>query len=264
MTEPTPPPEQPLSDQARARIRAELVEHAQQGRGRRWLVPLGSAAAVALVAGLAWWAVDVGGNERATPPVASQESTSAPASLDPSAPVTATPVQVPGTPQVGTADCETELANVLGGATLAHQVDETSSFWVKGDKFVLCDQLEGRTTVHRALPLIPRDDVSTYAVSTDVLGGRTIRTAGGIVPPGAEEVFDAAYTFPDGHTERATKSTDDQGRTWWRMTYTYDDGGGSELDQPEIEVIMSLSGVQKEYTLEWGPPDTCAQANHGC
>ncbi len=47
------------------------------------------------------------------------------------------------------------------------------------------------------------------------------------------------------------------------MVYVDDDGGGSELDKPEIEVTVSLSGVQKEYTLAWGM-DTCAQANHGC
>ena len=77
--------------------------------------------------------------------------------------------------------------------------------------------------------------------------------AGGIVPSGVEDVFDVAYTFPDGHTERATTATDDQGRTWWRMVYTYDDGGGNELKKPEIEVTMSLSGVQKHYTLRVGP-----------
>jgi hypothetical protein len=183
----------------------------------------------------------------------------------PSSEGTSTP-KPPGpgeTVHVGSRSCEEELEYVLKGATLALQVDDTSSFWVKGEKFVQCDALEGRTTVHKALPLIPRDDVSTYAVSSDFLKGRTTRSAGGIVPPGLEEVFDVAYTFPDGHTEHATKSTDDQGRTWWRMTYTYDDGGGNELKKPEITVTMSLSGVQKEYPLEWGM-DTCAQANHGC
>jgi hypothetical protein len=47
------------------------------------------------------------------------------------------------------------------------------------------------------------------------------------------------------------------------MAYTYDDGGGNELNKPEITVTVSLSGVQKEYLLAWGE-DTCAQANHGC
>jgi hypothetical protein len=152
---------------------------------------------------------------------------------------------------------------VLDGARFALWVDDTSSFWVKGEKFVLCDELDGRTTVHKALPLTPRDDVATYAVSTDLLGGQVIRSAGGIVPRGLEDVFHVEYTFPDGHVEPATQATDDQGRTWWSMTYAYDDGGGSELEKPMIEVTVSLSGVQKHYSLEWGL-DTCAQANHGC
>ena len=78
------------------------------------------------------------------------------------------------------------------------------------------------------------------------------------MPAGAEDVFDVAYTFPDGHTEHATKATDAQGRTWWRMIYAYDDGSGNEMEKPEIEVTMSLSGVQRHYTLAWGE-DTCAQ-----
>ena len=36
------------------------------------------------------------------------------------------------------------------------------------------------------------------------------------------------------------------------MVYTYDDDGGNELKKPEIEVTVSLSGVQKDYTLAWG------------
>ncbi len=72
------------------------------------------------------------------------------------------------------------------------------------------------------------------------------------MPAGAEDVFDVAYTFPDGHTEHATKATDDQGRTWWRMIYTYDDGGGNEMEKPEIEVTMSLSGVQRQLHARVG------------
>ena len=288
MTEPTPPPERPLSDQARARIRGELLEHAHEHPSAtpRWLMPAGAAAAVALVAGLSYWAISPGGTETDGLPVTGGGTSNVPSapaddsSSEPANDGTSTPTPAAGPEtvyasegtmppdsddavQVGTRSCEVEMENVLKGATLALQVDDTSSFWVKGEKFVLCDELDERTTVHRALPLAPRDEVATYAVSTDLLKGQIIRSAGGIVPPGSEEVFDVAYTFPDGHTEHATKSTDDQGRTWWRMAYTYDDGGGNELDKPEITVTMSLSGVQKEYTLAWGE-DTCAQANHGC
>jgi hypothetical protein len=278
MTEPTPPPERPLSDRARARIRADLLEHAHEHRSAapRWLVPAGAAAAVVLVAGLCYWAISLGGSETDGLPITGDGTSSVPATPTPSASPnegTATPTPAgssvpatpegPGTVQVGTGSCQDEMENLLAGATLAIQVDDTSSFWVKGERFVVCDELDDRTTVHQALPLAPRDEVSTYAVSTDFLKGQITRSAGGIVPQGAEEVFDVTYTFPDGHTEHATKSTDDQGRTWWRMIYTYDDGGGSDLAKPEIQVTMSLSGVQRHYTLAWGE-DTCAQANHGC
>jgi hypothetical protein len=289
MTEPTPPPERPLPDDARARIRADLLAHAHERRSSapRWLAPVGAAAAVALVAGLAYWAISPGDSEQEGLPVTGRGSTTAtptPAP-EPSA-ATATPkpdgtgTPTPAAPetlaetagtapapddavQAGGGSCEDELEFVLGGASLALRVDATASFWVKGEKFVLCDELHGRTTVHRALPLTARDDVSTYAVSSDFLDGMTTRSAGGLVPQGAEDVFDVAYTFPDGHTEHGTTAVDDQGRTWWRMTYTYDDGGGNELKKPPIEVTVSLSGVQKRYTLRWGL-DTCAQANHGC
>ena len=276
MTEPTPPPERPLPDDARERMRADLLAHAHDHRSSspRWAVPAGAAAAVALVAGLGYWAINPGGTETDGLPVTGGGTSSATPtpSASPTPVGTATPTvgssqpatpKGPGTVQVGTRSCEEEMEYVLKGASLALQVDDTSSFWVKGEKFVLCDELDGRTTVHQALPLAPRDEVSTYAVSTDFLDGQITRSAGGMVPPGSEEVFDVTYTFPDGHTQRATKSTDDQGRTWWRMIYTYDDGGGSELKKPEIQVTMSLSGVQRDYTLEWGM-DTCAQANHGC
>ena len=52
------------------------------------------------------------------------------------------------------------------------------------------------------------------------------------MPSGSEEVFDVAYTFPDGHTEHASKATDDQGRTWWRMVYVYDDGAAASSTSP--------------------------------
>ena len=276
MTEPTPPPERPLPDQARARIRAELLEHAHDHRSAapRWLVPAGAAAAVALVAGMAYWAINPGGSETNGIPVTGGGTSSAPVtpsdpspSSIPESTSTSTPTRPdPGaTVTVGTRGCEQEMANVLEGASLAVQVEgrALSSFWVKGEKFVLCDEFDGRTTIHQALPLTPRDDVSTYAVSTDFLDGQVSRSAGGIVPAGLEEVFDVAYTFPDGHTEHATKSTDDEGRTWWRMVYTYDDGGGNEMQKPEIVVVVRLSGAELDYTLEWGL-DTCAQANHGC
>jgi hypothetical protein len=58
MNDATPPPERPLPDGSRARIRADLLGHAHENRSSapRWLVPAGAAAAVALVAGVGYWA----------------------------------------------------------------------------------------------------------------------------------------------------------------------------------------------------------------
>lgn len=274
MTDPTPPPDERLPDQSRARIRAELLEAAQAGPPpRRWLVPGAVAAAVLLVAGIAAWAVQAGGDtsdhtpDDGVPPVAATSTTAAPS---PVGTPTATPTPGNGH-QVGTGSCADELADVLPGAqeaasfgTGAEQWD--TSFWVRDDRFVLCDRRAGVTTVHHPLPLEPVDRASTYAVSSVSPdwphSDAVIRVAGGIVPAGAT-AFDVAYTFPNGGTQHADVTTDHQGRTWWRMLYVYDAGRGNELDQPPIEVTVSYSGAQEHYTLRWGL-DTCAQANHGC
>lgn len=298
MTDPTPPPNEPLGEQARARIRAELLAATQAPptRSRRWVVPAAAAASVALVAGMTAWATGIvgegagdgtgpaTGTSATTPrvPVEPVPSGTVPSEPVPSETVPAKPVPsgtappVPETPlptpsQVGKGACPVELEHVLRGAdrvaTFPKSDGGTTSFWVKGDLFSVCNERVGRTTVHQALPLEPDlDDVATFRVSSIFLptgdGYRTIRVAGGLVPEGAL-AFDVAYTFPDGHTERATKVTDDQGRSWWRMVYEYDAGGGNEMQKPPIEVEVTLSGSGFGFSLDWAV-DTCAQANHGC
>ena len=275
MTEHTPPPERPLPEEARARIRADLLAHAHEHRSTapRWLVPAGAAAAVALVAGLSYWAISTSGSEPDGLPVTGGGRSSATPTPTPTpardplpsneGTATPTPPGPEGTVEVGTRSCEEELEFVLDGAQPAGQVDETATFYVKGDRFALCDKLGSRTTVHQPLPLTPRiKDVSTYDVSSVLDGKKMVRVAGGIVPEGSF-AYDVEYTFPDGHTERAKKVSDAEGRTWWYMAYSYADPGGNETEQPEIEVTVSLSGAQYTYPLAWGV-DTCAQANHGC
>lgn len=265
MTDLIPPPDEPMPDQARARIRAELLEAAQTTpRARRWLVPGTVAAAVLLVAGAAAWAVRTGGDtapDDSAPPVAATSSSPTP---------TQTPHGLPAPTdvgrQVGRGDCAHELENVLPGAQRAATFGDGTSFWVSGDRFVLCDARAGITTVHHPLPLDPVEQASTYDVSSVYPdwpdAHPVIRVAGGIVPAGAT-AFDVSYTFPNGGTERDETVTDDQGRTWWRMLYAYEDPGGNEMKQSPIEVTVSYSGVQMHYALRWGL-DTCAQANHGC
>ena len=278
MTEPTPPPERPLPDQARARIRAELLAHAHEHRSAtpRWLVPAGAAAAVALVAGPRLlgdqprrlrdrrpaghrrWDVERARDAgRRRSELGQRRHQHADASRHPSTDLRESEATMPpdsddGSPGrhrfVRGGDGERPQGRHPGPPGRRHLVVLGQGRQVRALRRARRPD-DGPPARCRSTP---RDDVATYAVSTDLLKGQIIRAAGGIVPPGAEEVFDVAYTFPDGHTEHATKSTDDQGRTWWRMAYTYDDGGGNELEKPEIEVTMSLSGVQKDYTLAWG------------
>jgi hypothetical protein len=279
MSDLTPPPDEPMPDQSRARIRADLLAAAQDdGRSGapRWVVPAVAAVAVLLVAATASWAVQAGGDGVSGGTPASTSTSSTPADVTPSE----TPSQVPsektttvpdGGHQAGTSSCVDELVNVLKGAEPAAAFPQadggTTTFWVRGDRFVLCDERAGTTTVHRPLPLTPAQDVETYRVSSlyaPAKSGFTVyRVAGGLVPQGAM-AFDVSYTFPDGHVEKATTTVDPEGRTWWRMLTSYhEDSGFNETTLPPIEVTLSLSGVQKTYDLKWGI-DTCAQANHGC
>ncbi|HEX5088738.1 MAG TPA: hypothetical protein VFV89_13085 [Nocardioides sp.] len=274
---PTPPPERPLPDRARARIRGELLQYAGDNRSTapRWLVPAGAAAAVALVAGLAFWAVNAGepgdeglpvtGGSSSTDPVAA--STNA-VTTPPSVPETQSTTTPPeATVQVGTRPCDQELEFVLDGAQLTAQLDDSTAIYVRGDRFVLCDTVGGRTTVHKALPLTPRVDAATYAVSTSLEpaqgGFRVTRVAGGVVPDGVTD-FDAIYEFPDGHVQHAEVVTDEQGRRWWLMTYSYhEDAGVNETKLPPIRVAVIQDAQEDDLSLRWGV-DTCAQANHGC
>ncbi|HET6939082.1 MAG TPA: hypothetical protein VFI19_10775 [Nocardioides sp.] len=267
MTEPTPPPERPLPEESRARIRGELLAHAHDNRSwaPRWLVPAGAGAAVALVAGLAFWAVSTGGGDAAGTPVTGGGTSSAP-----DTPSSTVPTSPPTPIQVATRPCPEELTEVLPGAQPAFEFPDnsgggTTTFFVKGDRFVLCDVREGTTTVQQPMPLTPRADETTYAVSTLNLGGpghRTVRVGGGVVPAGTTD-FDVAYTFPDGQVQHATTATDPSGRTWWLMVHAYDAGGGNELDKAEITVTVTQDGSEQTYRLSWGIY-TCAQANHGC
>ena len=138
-----------------------------------------------------------------------------------------------------------------------------TTMWVAGQSYALCDVRAGTTTVHKPVSMTSADGIAPYQVSSiyprTQEGFRVVQVAGGLVPEGAT-AFDVSYAFPDGHTERATTTTDDQGRTWWRMVYSYD---GGEPDPTPIRVTVSYSGAQKDYSLKPGV-DTCAQANETC
>ncbi|QIG42660.1 hypothetical protein G5V58_07595 [Nocardioides anomalus] len=262
MTEPTPtlPPDRPLPEEARARIRAELL--AQRPGSRSWAVPLAAAAAVALVAGAAWWSVGLGGDDQGPEPAVSTPTT---VPVAPTSTVVA-PHPTETASQVGTGSCRTELRNVLRGAEEVFGA-EPFSYWVRGEQYSVCYEADGTTTVTQPLPLAPQAQrVDAYRVASTypptATGFSAVRVAGGPVPAGADP-FDVAYTFPDGHTEHAVLGTDARGRWWWRMVYAYDPGPGNETKGPPIEVDVTAGSFSYSFALAWAT-DTCAQANHGC
>lgn len=288
MTDPlNPPPHEPLSDQARARIRARLVEATagEPGTGRRWLMPVAAAAAVVVIAAATGYVALRPSGETAAP---AGPGTSG--SVEPTPEPTPEPTTVPegtetepvlpgsGGQQGGqqSDNCADEVPAQLRGDPLDKAVTFPSpegevSFWVGAGQSVLCHE-SGRGTVHAARPLDPTTppDVERLRLSTLVLGreqGQFVvaHVAGGQLPDGVTGI---EYRFPDGHVEQADTQTDGQGRTWWRMQYTSTDGPLSDPDQnvmklEKIVAVVTLSGVQTEYPLEWGI-HTCAQVNHGC
>jgi len=270
MTDPaTSPPEQPLPEQARARIRADLLASAQDGRrgARRWLAPVVAAAAVLVVVGVAGWAVQAGRDDSGAPTGAPTPAGQSGADWSMGWTDDPEPSEPTGKATLNLSSCVDPVGRVLAGAEQAvtfpaDQGGGETTMWVAGRSYALCDVRAGTTIVHKPVPMDAVDDIAPYQVSSTYPrtsdGFQTVQVAGGPVPEGAM-AFDVSYTFPDGHTEHATTTTDDQGRTWWRMVYSY----GGDPDATPIRVTVSYSGTQQEYSLEPGV-DTCAQAEETC
>jgi hypothetical protein len=293
MTDLTPPPEQPMDDETRARIRARLAEtvSAAHSTTHRWIVPIVAAAAVLVIAFggayVAFWP----GNEEASPAPGTQESTppgvetSAVPSDSPSEPPSVAPTlksseatsQPPGGPgyfEFQETTCRDEVAHQVRGADQAVSwplPDGEVGIWVAGDRAALCENSGGIATVHQ-----PRPFPAAYPMNNETLGfstsnyphgdgWQTAFVAGGALPEGVTGI---EYTWPDDHVETAKISTDDAGRTWWSMAYLPTDGpmtnpNRSLLSFDPVKVKVFLSGVVDDYTLQWGR-DECAQVNHGC
>jgi hypothetical protein len=275
----TPPPDEPMPDQVRARIRADLLAAAQPDRRKlRWAAPAAAAAAVLVTAGAAGWVVQAGGDGGDGAPAGG--GTSAPgvsessvASPEPSVDLGAS--KVPGTREDHQVDvkelgCAETMSNTLPGAeqvaTFPEAGGHVTSVWVRGARFTVCDVAGGLTTTHQPLPLQPEPGPETFRVSSmaqpaDDGGFELTRLGAGVVPDGAP-AYGVTYTFPDGASVDADYTTGSDGRRYWRVLHSYADDG-NELKDPPIEAVLRLSGVSRTYELQWGE-DTCAQANHGC
>ncbi|KQW53261.1 hypothetical protein ASC77_02930 [Nocardioides sp. Root1257] len=251
----TPPPDEALPDQARARIRAELLAAAQAEPGRRpWAVPLVAAASVLVVVGLGAWVVRAGRDDDGPPVVApSSDATLHGPDWTMGWPDDPIPSEPSGKATLDLSTCVDPIGRVLSGA---HRVATFPSgaaggettVWATGERFALCDERAGTTTVLAPGTLPPEEHASTYDVTSIALptaqGSELVLVAGGAVPDGAL-AFDVEYTFPDGHVERATRATGDDGRTWWRMVHA---APGDGVGGP-IEVTVSYSGARHTYEV---------------
>ncbi len=278
---PTPPPEQPLDDAARARLRERVVaglDSTSTATKRSWRMPVAAAAAVLVVAGVTGAvATRADDGPRSNGQPAAPESTE-----DPGNDLTVVPTDEvtseAAAPAAGPKECPSNLRYVLKGAepAVAFELPSGSpaAFYVKGDRWSLCDERAGIVTVSQPLKLDERyaDQAVPFRMSMnfyDPDGGQDLVAsfvAGGLAPDGAEDFFDLlTYTFPDGHVAEADLVTDEQGRTWWYVEYVATEG---LLVAPEtnytklgpIAVDLALSGVAYQVELTW-LEDTCAQAN---
>lgn len=277
----TPPPERPLDDAARARIRERVVTGLDERRpGRWWLVPVAASTPTAsgyaalrpddasapnggpAGRGSAEPAPDVPPAPRETPPPDVPEPTSSEMASTSPAPDDPLP---DGSPEEDPTTCAREVRGVLPGAEeMGWWADESGSttFYATGDEYTLCDTHGGRTTVHHPKPLVGEGDRNPYEVSTLwPSGDRAVFAAGGPVPADSPD-FAVSYRFGDGHVQRAAiigKPVDGSAGGYWVMVYAAPDGAAA-LDRP-IEVEVRGGGAPGG---ELGPLDTCAQANHGC
>lgn len=285
------PPDEPLDPAAKARIRQQVLAGLDEEKSRgRWAVPIAAAAAVAVVATMAGYVAlrspDTSGTTGAPAAPATTAATSPVAEPTPKEGDASTGTEseppLPGTePTPRTerdAACVEGLRYALKGAEPVLDIAgglTTGTFYVKGDRWAQCTVGPAATTIAGVAPMdaaytYTEDETTPWQVSTDISDfSRQSMTqlfvAGGPLPEGVTGI---GYTFPDGSTRAAEISTDDEGRSWWRMEYVVSDGvladphqNQTELDP--IEVTISLSGRQYTVQLQWGL-DTCAQLNHGC
>ena len=148
----------------------------------------------------------------------------------------------------------------------------TTSFWVAGGDYVLCDDSGGIVTTHRMTSTKAPDQLTAkrLAFSSSVLQverGQMIvaYVAGGRIPDGVDNL---SYTWPGGDVTYADVVLDEDGNRWWRMEHTSYDGPLSDQDQNRLElgpITVTMYGAAGEHTvdLKFGRDD-CAQVNHGC
>lgn len=278
MTDPTEPTglpaERRVSDQTRARLRAELLHHARDrgnatatrpGR-RRWVPATAAAAAVA--------AVGVGGTLLVQ---ALGDGTGAPAGppsgvateVTPPVPAPSGSPSEPPSPTREPSPCRRvfELRRATDAGAI--EIGETTvRLYENGTNWFVCDEWAaldgGEATLfppQRIGSALARDQfrVSTNFSLDDPEAAEFV--AGGALPDGS--VTAIRYAFPDGHVEEAVI-----GDAMWAMAYFPTEGplaaGGRNPPVTDVPVTVDYrDGTSEEFTIRY-PMDFCAQVNHGC
>jgi len=252
-----PPSEQPLSPDAKSRIRAKLL--AERPRRSRVLPFVAAAAVVAVMAAAALLANR--GDEKEPETLAPAATATTDQTIEPTP--TATPTSAatqqgeePKNP------CATEVP--LKGATATATIGTTSLYENDG-AWVVCDTFASQDggvptlleTHQQGAPYAP--DQATMAISMNFLGqGQAQYFAAGKVFEGVDVI---EYTFPDGKKVKAEISNG-----FWVMDYRPESGPLTEGDLrglAPVEVSVEGPSAGSGWSLEWGV-DTCAQRNHGC
>ena len=264
MSDLTPPPDQPMPEPARARLREQLLAAAQEkpvAGTHRWLVPAVAAATVLGVVGVGSWLV-TGGADRAGGPdetgpatgaTSSDAETVSPVPVEPDAEEVPT-VRASNSPRkaivvpdgVDEAEgkgrartCEQETrSGGLGGAQQVAEIQHgqaTTSFWVNDTQWEVCDDLSAIEEAGRPAALLEaRDAGAPYAANAETLGFSSFTVTDAAFNPRYMHFFAGgrlfagvdkiAYTFPDGGQATADVTTDASGEKWWAMSYEAHDG----------------------------------------
>lgn len=270
MNDLTPPPDRPLDDAARARIRSQLIESTATRPARQrsaWLAPTVAAAAVVAIVGGGTWMLNRDGNTAAPLTPAGSGTSTVVTSPSPGP----TDAHTESSPAPSTdALCQDAVNESLPGAdTYRAQGGSRSDtyVWSLGDRWIVCDTfatLDGGVPtvfpVHEGTPVPTKDELLISMNFVELEGElQSQYVAAGIADPSVTKI---AYAFPDGEVYEVVP--DSQGV--WFMDYQPSSGplaGGGRLPSEPITVTVTAGGESSTYTLEWGQ-DTCAQVNHGC
>lgn len=278
------PSERRLSDQTRARVRAELLHAAEARRrpGRRGWVPVAVAAAagvavVGLGTALLVDGLDSEGDGEGRPVPAGQV-TEPPAAPTPSAPPTPDPDPEESAPdavtsseavdvRAGSCDAlpQTRRAEPAGAIEIG---PTTVRLYENGLNWFVCDEwaaLDGGDATlfpdHRLGSALVRDHLVISMNFSMDRSEPSQYVAGGALPDDLVQAI--SYEFPDGHVEQAVVEDGMWAMAYFATEKPMGDDGRVPTNAETTVTVDYADGSQQEFVLEY-PTDFCAQVNHGC